>query len=118
MYLRKMLASEKAKELNTSGLKFSNIRNTKLRYRLGTNMDKTWMKETVHVKSVGDRIIALKFIMEWKIFFVANSYAQVRKEEQYKVKFWNEVIHGVSGIENISAEGNTILDFANSFDLL
>lgn len=43
------------------------------------------------MKSVGDRIIALKFVVEQDTFNVISGYApQVRLVEHLKVKFWKD----------------------------
>lgn len=82
-----MRIREEAKELGTSGFKFSYMRNTRFSNRIGIIAGRnTQTKEIVHVKRVGDRIIALQIIVEQEIFNVVSVYApQVGIGEKYKV---------------------------------
>lgn len=55
-------------------------------------MDKEWKKDIVDVKRVGDRIIALNFVVEQDTFNVISAYTpQVGLAENLKVKFWEEL---------------------------
>ena len=54
-------------------------------------MDKEWKKDVVDVIRVGDRIIALKFVVGQDTFNVISGYApQVGLAEHLKVKFWED----------------------------
>ncbi len=83
---------EKAKELDTSGFKLWYAGKAKSRNGVGIIVDKIWKKDIVDVKRVGDRIIALKFVVEQDTFNVISAYApQVGLEEHIKVKFWEDL---------------------------
>jgi len=83
---------KKAKELDSSGFKLWYTHEVRSRNGLGIIVDKEWKKDIVNVKRIGDRIIALKFVVELDTFNVISAYApQVGLEEHLKVKFWEEL---------------------------
>ncbi|KAM7489846.1 hypothetical protein LguiB_027330 [Lonicera macranthoides] len=82
----------KAKELDTSGFKLWYTGKVKSRNGVGIIVDKWWKKDIVDVKRVGDRILALKFVVEQDTFNVISAYApQVGCEEHLKIKFWEDL---------------------------
>jgi len=83
---------KKAKEFDSSGFKLWYTGEVRSRNGVGIIVDKEWKKDIVDVKRIGDRIIALKFVVEQDIFNVTSAYApQVGLEEHLKVKFWEEL---------------------------
>ena len=84
---------KKAKELDSSGFKLWYTDEVRSRNGVGIIVDKEWKKDIVDVKRIGDRIIALKFVVEQNTFNVISAYAppQVGLEEHLKVKFWEEL---------------------------
>ena len=55
-------------------------------------MDKEWKKDVVDVRRVGDRIIALKFVVGQDTFNVICGYTpRVGLAEHLKVKFWEDL---------------------------
>jgi len=84
---------KKAKELDSSGFKLWYTDEVRSRNGVGIIVDKEWKKDIVDVKRIGDRIIALKFVVEQDTFNVISAYAppQVGLEEHLKVKFWEEL---------------------------
>jgi len=83
---------KKAKELDSSGFKLWYTGEVRSRNGVDIVVDKEWKKDIVDVKRIGDRIIALKFVVEQDTFNVISAYApQVGLEEHVKVKFWEKL---------------------------
>ena len=83
---------KKARELDSSGFKLWYTGEVRSRNGVGIIVDKEWKKDIVDVKRIGDRIIALKCVVEQDTFNVISAYApQVGLEEHLKVKFWEEL---------------------------
>jgi len=83
---------KKAKELDSSGFKLWYTGEVRSRNGVGIIVDKEWKKDIVDVKRIGDRIIALKIVVEQDTFNVISAYApQVGLEAHLKVKFWEEL---------------------------
>ncbi|KEH39645.1 endonuclease/exonuclease/phosphatase, putative [Medicago truncatula] len=102
---------KKAKELDSSGFKLWYTGEVRSRNGVGIIVDKEWKKDIVDVKRIGDRIIALKFVVEQDIFNVISAYAPHIGLECF------EGVHGRYGLGELNAEGNSILDFSSPFDL-
>ena len=66
---------KKAKELDSSGFKLWYTDEVRSRNGVGIIVDKEWKKDIVDVKTIGDRIIALKIVVEQDTFNVISAYA-------------------------------------------
>ena len=66
---------KKAKELDSSGFKLWYTGEVRSRNGVGIIVDKEWKKDIVDVKRIGDRIIALKIVVEQDTFNVISTYA-------------------------------------------
>jgi len=66
---------KKAKELDSSGFKLWYTSEVRSRNNVGIIVDKEWKKDIVDVKRIGDRIIALKIVVEQDTFNVISTYA-------------------------------------------
>jgi len=68
-------AGKKAKELDSSGFKLWYTGEVRSRNGVDIIVDKEWKKDIVDVKTIGDRIIALKIVVEQDTFNVISAYA-------------------------------------------
>ena len=101
---------DKARELDTSGFKLWYAGKSKTKNGVGIIVDKDLRDKVIDIKRIGDRIIALKLVVDREIFNVISAYApQVGLEEQYKIKFWEDLedlIQGISLGEKILLGGD------------
>ena len=85
--------------MDSSGFKLWYTGKVKNRNGVGIIVDKQWKKDVVDVKRVGDRIISIKLVVEGGAFHVISAYApQVGSDEQYKIRFWEDLESLVQGI--------------------
>lgn len=103
-------ADEKAKMLDNLDLKQRYSGKDKTRNRVGIIIDGTLKDDVVEVVRKGDRILALKLIVEKEAVNMICVYApQVGLDDSIKAKFWedlNEVIQRISHNEKIVIGGN------------
>ena len=83
---------EKAKEIDNLGFKLWYTGRSRNRNGVGVILDKSLKDNVVEINRIGDRIIALKIVVDAKIINVISAYApQFCFYLCSKIKFWNDL---------------------------
>lgn len=90
---------EKARELDTTGFKLWYTGKVRERNGVGIIVDKYWKDSVVDVKRIGDRILALKFMVDRESINIISAYApQAGSEAPIKEQFWEDLEGLIQGI--------------------
>ena len=66
---------EKAKEINITGFKLWYTGKVSGKNGVGTMVDKVWKKSAVDIKKIGDKILAVIFMVAQETINIINAYA-------------------------------------------
>ena len=100
----------KAKDLENSGFKLWYSGTNRSRNGVGIIVDKTLTQDVVDVKRAGDRIMAIKIVIEQELINVISAYApQVGLDTSVKEKFWEDLgdlVQGIAQTEKVFIGGD------------
>ncbi|PKU84030.1 ataxia telangiectasia mutated family protein [Dendrobium catenatum] len=83
---------DKAKEIDSLGFKLWYSGRSRTRNGVGVIIDKSLKDNVIKINRIGDRIIALKIVVDDKIVNIISAYApQVGLDMSSKLNFWNDL---------------------------
>ena len=83
---------EKAKEIDSLGFKLWYSGKSRTRNGVGVIIDKSLKDNVIKINRIGDRILALKIVVDDKIVNIISAYApQVGLDMSSKLNFWNDL---------------------------
>ncbi|KAH1099427.1 hypothetical protein GYH30_034870 [Glycine max] len=119
-----------SKEINITGFKLWYTGKVRGKNGVGTMVDKVWKKSAVDIKKIGDKILAVIFMVAQETINIINAYAPQVGTEAHKFFLGGDLnghvgiqkrqftgAHGGFGFRDLNKEGQTIIDFSMAYDV-